>query len=352
MKNITTLSLLAVMMLSACGGNEEQKKKEQEAAQSAEYDALLKEKGIADLFSPIPASSVGLEDPKVNLGYHLYYDTRLSKKGTISCNSCHNLSTFGVDKEATSPGDDGIRGDRNSPTVINASMHFKQFWDGRAETIEEQAGMPVLNPVEMNIPDKAFLVSRLSDVDLYKDLFAKAYPGSANPINYDNIQNAIGAFERTLVTPSRFDDYLKGNKEALTLAEKKGMMSFITTGCTQCHTGPLLGGNIFQKFGVHEDYWKYTKSQKVDEGLFAISKNENEKYMFKVPSMRNIEHTGPYFHDGSVTSLEESVKIMAKVQLNYNISDAEVNNIVAFLKALSADVPESVKKAPAALAAK
>lgn len=343
--------MAATLLMVACRGNEEKKAKEREAAQSAEYDALLNEKGVKDLFSPLTASTSGLNDPKVNLGYHLYYDTRLSRKGTISCNSCHNLSKFGVDGEATSPGDDGIRGDRNSPTVINAALHFKQFWDGRAETIEEQAGMPILNPVEMNIPSKDFLVKRLSDVALYKDLFAKAYPGVSNPITYENIQNAIGAFERTLVTPSRFDDYLRGKSDALTLQEKKGLMSFITTGCTQCHTGALLGGHIFQKFGVYDDYWKYTNSKKIDEGLFAITKKETDKYMFKVPSLRNIEHTAPYFHDGSVSSLEESVKIMAKVQLNYNISDAEVSNIVAFLRSLSADVPEQVKKAPAALAA-
>jgi cytochrome c peroxidase len=344
--------MIFAILLISCRGNEEKKAKEKEAAQSAEYDALLEEKGVKDIFSPISAASAGLTDPKVNLGYHLYYDNRLSKKGNISCNSCHNLSTFGVDGEATSPGDDGIRGDRNSPTVINAALHFKQFWDGRAETIEEQAGMPILNPVEMNIPSKDFLVKRLSDVALYKDLFAKAYPGDRNPITFDNIRNAIGAFERTLITPSRFDEYLKGKSDALTLQEKKGLMSFITTGCTQCHTGALLGGNQFQKFGVHDEYWKYTKSAKVDEGLFAITKNENDKYMFKVPTLRNIEHTGPYFHDGSISSLEEAIKIMAKVQLNYNISDAEVGNIVAFLKALSADVPEQVKKAPAILAAK
>lgn len=352
MKNRMLFPMIFAILLISCRGNEEKKAKEKEAAQSAEYDALLEEKGVKDIFSPISAASAGLTDPKVNLGYHLYYDNRLSKNGNISCNSCHNLSTFGVDGEATSPGDDGIRGDRNSPTVINAALHFKQFWDGRAETIEEQAGMPILNPVEMNIPNKDFLVKRLSDVALYKDLFAKAYPGDRNPITFDNIRNAIGAFERTLITPSRFDEYLKGKSDALTLQEKKGLMSFITTGCTQCHTGALLGGNQFQKFGVHDEYWKYTKSAKVDEGLFAITKNENDKYMFKVPTLRNIEHTGPYFHDGSISSLEEAVKIMAKVQLNYNISDAEVGNIVAFLKALSADVPEQVKNAPAVLAAK
>jgi cytochrome c peroxidase len=352
MKYLSVVSLGAVMFLSACGESEEKKAAEREAKEAASYDAAIKE--YLDLFEPLPVQALSADNPlteaKINLGYHLFYDPRLSKNNTQSCNTCHNLSTFGVDNEATSAGDLGERGNRNSPSVINAALHFRQFWDGRAETVEEQAGMPITNPVEMNIPNKLFLEQRLGGIELYQELFAKAFPEDKNPVSYKNLELAIGAFERTLITPSRFDDYLKGDLTALSLQEKKGMLSFITIGCTQCHTGASLGGNLFQKFGVYDDYWNQTKSITVDEGIYAISKNENEKYMFKVPGLRNIEHTHPYFHDGSVADLGNAVKIMAKTQLNYNISQSETDNIIAFLKTLSGDLPASVKKTPAAIA--
>jgi len=354
MKTTITLTILSFALLSSCGNFEEQKRKDRENFQSSEYDLSLKDK-VGDFFTPVSGDTdLNLAaDPKVNLGYHLYYDPRLSKNSTISCNSCHNLSTFGVDNEATSLGDDGItRGGRNSPTVLNASLHFKQFWDGRAETIEDQAGMPITNPVEMMIPNESFLVDRLKGIDLYKQLFQKAYPKESNPITYNNIKDAIGAFERKLITPSRFDQYLKGKTDALTLQEKKGLMSFISVGCTQCHTGPLLGATMFQKFGVHADYWSMTKSAKVDNGLFDLNRDTTQKFFFKVPSLRNIEHTWPYFHDGQVKSLEDAVMIMAKVQLNYELTEDETANIVAFLKSLTGEIPESAKMAPAVLAQK
>ena len=198
----------------------------------------------------------------------------------------------------------------------------------------------------MMIPNEDFLVQRLKDIELYQKLFKRAYPDDAQPVSYKNLTNAIGAFERKLITPSRFDDYLKGEQSALSLQEKKGMMSFITVGCTQCHTGPLLGATTFQKFGVFHDYWKLTKSLNIDNGLYDLNKDENQKFMFKVPSLRNVEHTGPYFHDGQVKDLKEAVIIMAKAQLNYDLSTEEADNITEFLKSLTGKLPESVKIMP------
>lgn len=183
------------------------------------YDADLTEKLVSFASLPVANDTKALEDPKVKLGYFLYYDTRLSLEGKNSCNSCHNLSTFGVDNQATSTGDKGKNGDRNSPTTLNAALHTTQFWDGRAKDVEQQAGMPILNPVEMNIPNQAFLVDRLKKIPQYQELFKAAFPDEKNPVTYENLQKAIGAFERKLITPSKFDKYLSGDKNALTLQE-------------------------------------------------------------------------------------------------------------------------------------
>jgi cytochrome c peroxidase len=225
-------------------------------------------------------------------------------------------------------------------------LHTTQFWDGRAKDVEEQAGMPILNPIEMAIPSKDFLVKRLSEDKLYAELFKAAFPNEKQALTYDNIAKAIAVFERQLLTPSRFDDYLNGNKSALSLQEKKGLTSFVNIGCVTCHSGALLGGNSFQKFGVHKNYWEATGSKNIDMGLFDITKGEYDKYKFKVPSLRNIAGTHPYFHDGSVKDLSRAVEIMADVQLNYPITKDEVDNIVAFLNALTGKVPEQYAKVP------
>ena len=296
-----------------------------------------------------PISSLDLEAPdadKVILGKYLFFDTQLSGQGNISCNSCHNLNTYGVDNERFSPGDaPGTIGGRNSPTVFHAALHKMQFWDGRAADVEEQAGGPILNPLEHNIKNEKQLVDRLKEIELYQDLFTIAY-GNKNPISFKNMTNAIGAFERTLMPESKFDKYLEGDDSALSIQEKKGLKIFIDSGCITCHSGPALGGQMFQKFGLFDDYWKYTESKDVDLGLFDISKKESEKYIFKVPGLRNIVHTSPYFHDGSIKDLDTAVKIMGKLQRNVDLSEEEVKDIVAFLGSLSSDIPEDVKQSP------
>lgn len=339
---------LAGALLQACGGPR------QEADKAPSYDDLKLFSEAAGLFGALPADADTNLNPitpaKVELGKLLYYDTRLSLTGNNSCNSCHNLATYGVDNEATSVGDDGGRGGRNSPTTLNAAFHSFQFWDGRAKDVEEQAGGPILNPVEMHMPDKATVEQRLAAVTYYPELFKKAFPGSASPITYQNIQLAIGAFERTLVTPSPFDQFLQGDDHALSPEAKLGMRSFIDAGCASCHNGAQLGGNSFQKFGVFHDYRKLcTKSGGKDNGLADLNKNPEDKDKFKVPSLRNIEKTWPYFHDGSVKELEEAVAIMAKGQLNKDLSETEVTNIVEFLKSLTGEVPAEAKVPPAIL---
>lgn len=334
--------------LMACGGAQQEKEKSQEQIENERYDASLSDK--LGVFNKLPETAENEANPatpeKISLGHKLYFDTQLSKNNTISCNSCHNLEKFGVDNLPTSPGDAGENGGRNSPTVLNAALHSKQFWDGRAADVEQQAGMPILNPIEMAIPSESFLIDRLSKSEEYKKQFAAAFPSSKNPVTYENLRLAIAAFERQLITPSRFDEYLNGKKDALTLAEKKGLTSFINVGCTTCHNGEAIGGAMFQKFGVHQNYWELTKSKVIDEGKSVVSGVPEEKYVFKVPSLRNIEKTAPYFHDGSVADLNEAVTIMAKAQLNVELSDSEKSNIIAFLKSLTGTVPAVYQKAP------
>jgi cytochrome c peroxidase len=351
-RNLSYLTMAALvggtMSLMSCG--EQKPAEDPTAKENARYDMDLAPK--LAMFGTLPAVAAGAEnDPKVKLGHALYFDPRLSKNETQSCNTCHNLATFGVDNKATSAGDLGQNGDRNSPTVLNAFLHSVQFWDGRAKDVEEQAGMPILNPVEMNIPNEKFLMDRLKGVPMYVEMFKAAYPADKDALTYTNLRTAIAAFERTLTTPSRFDKYLAGDKSALTLEEKKGMASFIGTGCTACHSGELVGGKMMQKFGVHANYWEYTKSTKIDKGVAALKGDSTQLYMFKTPSLRNVAETGPYFHDGSVADLKEAVTIMAKVNLNYTLSDAEAANIVAFLKSMTGEVPTFAKTAPAGLTA-
>lgn len=338
------LFLLPFLILISC--------KPQKSAKDYEIaggkDSLqIMAKGI---FQALPARADNPQNPitpeKVALGKRLYFDTKLSMKGNNSCNSCHDLSTFGVDHQATSTGDDGLKGGRNSNTVLNVALDAIQFWDGRAKDVEEQAGMPILNPVEMHIPGKAFLEDRLKKDDQYPALFAAAFPNEKKALSYENLQKAIGAFERTLLTPSRFDDYLNGKTDALSQAEKDGLSLFIKTGCITCHTGVNLGGQMLQKFGLYGNYWELTKSAKIDSGRISVTKNSADLYVFKVPTLRNIAETYPYFHDGSVSKLDDAVKIMAKLQLNKQLTDEDAKSIVVFLKSLTGKLPEDVSKDP------
>ncbi len=280
----------------------------------------------------VPNQDNPITDAKINLGRKLYYETKLSKAGDISCNSCHDLTRFGVDGEPTSPGHKGQRGARNSPTVYNAALHFVQFWDGRAANVEEQAKGPILNPVEMAMPSEGTVVSRLAKDREYRELFVKAFPGVKKPITYNNVARAIGAFERRLVTPSRFDAYLAGDTKALSRAERKGLKTFMDTGCIACHNGSAIGGGMYQKLGLVRPF------ETKDHGRADVTKAAADEKVFKVPALRNIAETAPYFHDGSVKTLDEAVRLMAAHQLGKDLKDKEVQSIVTFLQALTGKI--------------
>ncbi len=268
----------------------------------------------------------------VALGRSLWFEKKLSVTGTQSCNDCHRLDgekPTGADVEPTSSGARGTKGPRNSPSVKNAGYHVAQFWDGRARTLEEQAEGPILNPVEMAMPDAAAVEAALRGAAAYGAPFAAAFPGEAQPITLRNTARALAAFERTLKTRDRLDDFLRGDLDALTNREAAGLKLFQTTGCTTCHNSPTIGANQFQVLGLVKE-WE-TK----DEGRFAVTKNEEDRRKFKVPSLRNAVATGPYFHDGSVDRLDEAVRKMAWHQLGKELTDDEISSIVAFLGALA-----------------
>jgi cytochrome c peroxidase len=292
--------------------------------------------------APLPEKMPGAEKDtpaRIELGKKLYFDKLLSANNTISCNSCHLIDNRdgGDDGQPTSPGAFGKHGGRNAPTVLNAGFQFAQFWDGRAATLEDQAKGPILNPIEMGMPKDEDVIKRVEASSEYPALFKQAFPDSAKPINYDNLATAIASFERTLVTRDRFDDYLKGDDKALSQEELKGLNHFIKAGCAPCHNGALLGGNRYMKMGIANAY-----GNKEDLGRFDVTKAESDKYKFKVPILRNIELTAPYYHDGKVATLEQAVTDMAWLQSGKKLSAEESKAIVLFLKTLTdkARVPQ------------
>ena len=313
------------------------------------------EAGVADLaalrslaqgaLGALPAEATSEANPvteeKIALGRMLYVDKRLSKNQDVSCASCHALDKFGVDGEPTSPGHKGQRGDRNSPTSFNAALHFAQFWDGRAADVEAQAKGPVLNPVEMAMPSEDAVIAVLKSIPGCAPLFAAAFPNEADPITVDNMARAIGAFERRLITPGRFDAFLAGDDAALSAAEQRGLKAFLDTGCTTCHFGATLGGQTYQKLGLIEAY------PTADVGRAKVTGSEADNFFFKVPSLRNVAETGPYFHDGSVASLDQAVTIMAKHQLGRVLADADKADLIAFLAALTGTVDAAYVAVPA-----
>lgn len=274
------------------------------------------------------------DNAKVDLGRHLFYEKRLSKDNSISCNSCHELNKYGVDGEAFSQGFGGVRVGRNSPTAYNAFMHITQFWDGRAATVEEQAKGPVLAAKEMAMPSSDEVVRRLKGIPEYQALFKAAFPRTADPITYDNVGEAIGTFERYLTTPARFDAYLDGKKDGITAAEKEGLATFVKVGCVSCHSGTLIGGHDYRKLGAVKP-WPNQK----DQGRYDVTKQNDDKMVFKIQSLRNIAKTGPYFHDSSATKLEDAVRLMARHQLGLELPAADIRKIVTFLNALTGELP-------------
>lgn len=274
------------------------------------------------------------EPDKVELGKMLFFEPRLSKSGYISCNSCHNLATGGVDALPTSVGHNWQQGPINSPTVLNANYMLAQFWDGRASDLQAQAAGPIENPKEMGY-SHALATQTIASMPAYRAHFAKVY-GDEN-VTIDRLTDAISTFEKTLVTPnSPFDQYLLGKQDAISVDAKAGYQLFKSKGCVSCHNGPAVGGTMYMKMGLIKPFHTNNPA----EGRIAVTGKEADKFVFKVPTLRNIELTYPYFHDGSVWTLEEAVNTMADIQLGQKLSDKENLEMVAFLVSLTGDQPQ------------
>jgi len=306
--------------------------------------ALMKQ--AQGLFKPIPVIAPPLSDnattpAKVELGKMLYFEPRLSASHSISCNSCHMIGMGGVDLQETSLGHRWQHGARNAPTVYNAVFDVAQFWDGRAKDLEQQAGGPLLNPIEMDTTE-AHVVEQLKGIPGYAALFAKAFPGVTDPITFDNVRKAIAVFEATLITPNApFDRYIKGDEKALDAKQKEGLALFISKGCTTCHNGINVGGGMYAPFGVMERPGADILPPG-DKGRFEVTKTASDEYVFRVPSLRNIALTAPYFHTGKVWDLRQAVAIMGSSQLGAKLTDDEVIKIEAFLESLTGDQPKVI----------
>lgn len=285
----------------------------------------------------LPLEPIANLDPlRVALGEKLFHDARLSGDFTLTCASCHDLGKGGVDGRRFAVGIGGAVGGVNAPTVFNSGYSLAQFWNGRAATLEEQAAGPIQNPIEMGATLPQVLARLEEDAALKKE-FKRAY---VNGLTIENVLNAIATFERSLVTlNSRFDRYLFGETSVLTPLEIEGYRRFRELGCTSCHQGALIGGNMFQKFGVLGDYFAGRVTTKDDLGRFNVTQREEDRHVFKVPSLRNVAQTAPYFHDGSAETMDQAVTVMARYQLGRDLSPEDVEAIVAFLKTLTGDLP-------------
>jgi len=317
-------------------------------AAAAEDTALLKQ--AQGIFQALPKDMATAEFPitreRVELGRSLFFDPRLTIDANMSCSSCHQPAFYGTDALPKAMGVKQRPHPRHVPTNLNAGTSFVIHWRGDRTSLEDQVFQALTSPITSGQPNEKAVFDRLGHIPGYAPLFKAAFPDDPQPITLRNIATAIGAYERTLVTPSPFDAYLAGDQEALPPAAKTGLEKFINTGCVACHNGVGVGGGMYQKFGVVEDYWNATGSDSVDKGRFDVTKDPNDLYVFRVASLRNVAMTPPYFHDGSVTTLPEAVKVMARVQLGVMLNDADTHNIVAFLKSLTGELPANFATAP------
>ncbi|RLA30005.1 MAG: cytochrome-c peroxidase [Gammaproteobacteria bacterium] len=297
--------------------------------------------------APAPADNPTTE-AKVELGKMLFFDPRFSATGTVSCFSCHNVMEGGDDHRSSSIGVHGQIGGRNAPTVWNAAFLSTQFWDGREATLEDQAKGPVTNPIEMGMASLEDAIERVRAISGYKVYFEAAF-GAGDAVTIDNAAKAVAAYERTLITPnSPYDRYVEGDRSALSVQAIRGMETFEQAGCMSCHSGAAFAGpalpmgtGFFMKFPTfpdRPDIEKYSLME--DEGRFTVTGNVADKNVWRVPTLRNLEYTAPYFHNGTVKGLDDAVRIMAQSQLNKDLSDAEIADVIAFLESLSGEFPQ------------
>ena len=342
MRNTAALPFVCVLMaLAACGSKSD--------APGANSNAAPTPEPLLAIRAP-----TNLNAAKVALGRRLFHDPILSGDNTLSCASCHSLDTGGAEHKRTSDGIRGQSGPINSPTVLNSSLNFVQFWDGRAATLEEQAAGPMGNPLEMG-SSLAAAVTALQAKPVYVQLFAAAYPDG---ITATNLTHAIAEYERSLITPAPFDRFLgydgPGNQRvlpaegAISPRAKRGYETFKSVGCTTCHTGRNVGGSMYQKMGLVRNYFELrgTPLTEADNGRFNVTHQAGDRHMFKVPTLRNVALTAPYFHDGTQRSLEDAVKIMGQVQLGRELTEAQIGDIVAFLESLTGVLPEGARPTP------
>ncbi len=292
--------------------------------------------GYAGAIRPLP-ETLDVDMKKAALGKSLFFDPILSRDNTVSCATCHDLQYGGDDGMKFSFGINGEEGTINAPTVYNAVFNFRQFWDGRAKDIKEQTYGPIENPVEMG-EKLSHVVEKLKADRHYRTWFERLYPDG---VTADAIADSIAEYEKTLITPdSPFDRYLKGDKSAISKQAEEGYRLFEEKGCVICHNGQNIGGNLYNKFGIYKDL------NSTSLGRYAITKREEDKYVFKVPSLRNVALTAPYMHDGRVKTLHEAVMLMSQYQLGRYMKPEEIDAIVAFLQSLTGRVPKTAEKIP------
>lgn len=327
-KKTASASLLAIICLFA-------------TAALAQDDLLGKARKEFQSIPTTPPDQAGnpATPAKVELGKMLYFDPRLSASHTISCASCHNIGLGGADAEPTSIGHRWQHGGRNAPTVFNAVFNTAQFWDGRAKDLEQQAGGPIANPVEMASPEQ-HVAEQLKGIPGYRDAFVKAFPNEPDPVTLTNVQKAIAVFEATLITPNApFDRFLRGEENALSVTEKAGLTLFMDKGCSACHNGINLGGGMYAPFGVVEKPGAEFLPI-ADKGRFIVTKTPNDEYVFRVPPLRNVALTAPYFHTGQAWDLRQAVAVMGTSQLGAQLTDDEVDKITSFLNGLTGEQPK------------
>jgi cytochrome c peroxidase len=313
------------------------------------------------MFKPLPADAGAPQRPitaeRVALGRALFFETRVSTDGKVSCASCHQPSFYGTDALPVSMGNAGKFVPRNAPTVFNTALQFVQHYGGNRADVEEQAVKALVSPLAYGNADYAAFEARLRGLPGYRSMFEKAFSGEAEPMTAANWGLAVGAYERVLLTPAPFDRYLAGETGALDATAQRGLDKFMSYGCAGCHNGVTIGGQMYQKFGITQDYWLATGSTEKellkgrDKGRFHDTKNEADAFTFKVQQLRNVAVTPPYFHDGSVAKLDDAVRIMAKLQLGRDLNDADVSDIVAFLGSLTGEVPAQFASVPSLPAA-